>query len=376
MSGTLIPQKTVLHIFTSFPEKYNSRFFEFALKQLPKFDHHMFAWNQQVDVSEKNVLLKKIRKLQNKFKMHCDLINRVKNADIAIFHGFFYNYWDCFVFLLWPQSLFSRILWVIWGGDLYYFKNRPKGLKSVLREWLRRFVLPKFQYVSTLVPGDGELFREIYGFKGKIYRAFYPNPVTYDENVKNSKNYESNKPLVLVGNSADPTNNHEIVLKALREIYDGSFGVYVPIAYGDNTYAEKIHKLAIYYFGNDAHVQREFLSPEIYSQILEEVKVGVFFHNRQQALGNILALLAMGKKVYIRSDTTSYDFLKSERFTVYDSYDILKPQFTSKELLGFSPIPQQREKVLSLFSDERAEREWRYMLNDILSRTQLKKEPH
>lgn len=50
-------------------------------------------------------------------------------------------------------------------------------------------------------------------------------------------------------------------------------------------------------FGDNFILLTEFLSPEEYAKILANVDVAIFAHRRQQALGNILALIYIGKKV-------------------------------------------------------------------------------
>lgn len=51
----------------------------------------------------------------------------------------------------------------------------------------------------------------------------------------------------------------------------------------------------------------DYLTPADYARLLNSVHVAVFNFNRQQGTGNIEILGYLGKKIYIRSDTTLWE---------------------------------------------------------------------
>ena len=55
--------------------------------------------------------------------------------------------------------------------------------------------------------------------------------------------------------------------------------------------------------------------------------IGIFFNDRQQALGNIYALLGMGKKIFLRKDTSMWKGLKKKGYQVYLAEDIKNMSF-------------------------------------------------
>lgn len=58
---------------------------------------------------------------------------------------------------------------------------------------------------------------------------------------------------------------------------------------------------------------------EDYLNLLSKVDVAIFNHKRQQGMGNTITLLGMGKKVYIRSDITTWNFCEEHGLKVFDT---------------------------------------------------------
>ena len=55
-----------------------------------------------------------------------------------------------------------------------------------------------------------------------------------------------------------------------------------------------------------------------YKALLKKVDVAIFWHKRQQGLGNIITLLGLGKKIYLRRDVTTWNFFRDLKIEVYD----------------------------------------------------------
>ena len=51
---------------------------------------------------------------------------------------------------------------------------------------------------------------------------------------------------------------------------------------------------------------------------MANIDIAIFAHKRQQAMGNIITLLGLGKKVYIRREITTWQFFKDINVNVYD----------------------------------------------------------
>lgn len=133
---------------------------------------------------------------------------------------------------------------------------------------------------------------------------------------------------IMLGNSDTSTNNHLDALQALSVYKDEPIQLLIPLNYGNTTYADLVENEAIRIFGRDkVKTLRGFMERSEYYKLLGNVDVAVMYHYRTQAAGNTLALLCRGKKVYIHSKSTTYEFLKSHNITVFDSADIEKTSF-------------------------------------------------
>ena len=59
-----------------------------------------------------------------------------------------------------------------------------------------------------------------------------------------------------------------------------------------------------------------------YTRILNSVDVVVFGHNRAQAMGNLVSLIAMKKKIYLNPETSQWALMKSLGVVVHDVNDL------------------------------------------------------
>jgi dTDP-N-acetylfucosamine:lipid II N-acetylfucosaminyltransferase len=361
-------RKVVLHLFGYLPEKYNTRYWGFVRKQIPEFEHKFFAWKNEFYDRNGSVDKSRTRRRVKQLTSFFRATRAVEDADLVVFHGFFYGIWHYLLFLAWPSRFLKKSVWTIWGADLYAYKNRPRGGRSRLTEVLRKKVIPRFGHGTSLVPGDLDIAAQVYGFAGTRFGAFYPNPVDYSlaQNASRKPSAGEDKVrVVMVGNSADPTNQHIAVLHSLHKIWDGSFDVHLPLAYGKPDYADQVAKVAVSLFDKHAQVQRDFLGPNEYSDVLRSVDVAIYNHNRQQGLGNILFLLAAGKTVYIRSDTTTFDFFQANQIEVFSTERLLQGMVTTAELFDHHADNGVFQRVSDLVSDRRAEQEWRNIFQTI-----------
>jgi hypothetical protein len=239
-------------------------------------------------------------------------------AEKIIFHGLFEIK---VVQVLWAMPwLLKKSYWVIWGGDLYTYQFGDKNWKWNIKEFFRRPVIKKMGHLVTGTPGDVELARQWYDANGKHLTCFnYPSNVykilPEIENEKESTN-------ILVGNSADPSNNYIAIFGRLKKNVNDKCKIYCPLSYGDMSYAAKVIENGEGLFGDRFLPIRKFMEFDDYMRLLASVDVAIFDHPRQQAFGNIISLLGFGKKVYINPVSTLNSVFGQYGITVYDSKSI------------------------------------------------------
>jgi len=156
-------------------------------------------------------------------------------------------------------------------------------------------------------PGDVELARQWYGARGQYHECLVYPSNTYHHIELPDHHHEGLQ--ILVGNSADRSNEHIEVLQKLQAHRDTPLKVFVPLSYGDNTYAEAVIEQGQRLLGDRLVPLRDFMPYDAYLRLLGGIDIAIFNHRRQQGMGNIIALLGMGKTVYLRSDTTSWKAL-------------------------------------------------------------------
>lgn len=239
----------------------------------------------------------------------------------------------------------KKCYWMIWGGDLYRYQRPAVGLRGRLVEMSRRLTIRRLGNLVTYVPGDVELARGWYGARGRhIECLMYPSNLYKALQVPERR---AAKRTLLVGNSATPSNRHEYVFGLLSSLRLEGWRIVVPLSYGETAYADKISSLGLKLFGERFEPLREFLPLEQYLKLLSEVDIGVFAHDRQQGMGNIITLLGMGKTIYMDPEVSSFELLAGKGIEVKSVHDLT--------LTTLSPeIARQNERAVSdYFSRER-----------------------
>ncbi len=276
-----------------------------------------------------------------------------------ILHGFFY---EGLPLLFWAfnQKLLGKSYWSMWGGDLYFYKFREKYLRSDIDELMRKQVFRKMGNITTLVRGDYELAKSVYRTRARYFPTFYPNPVDFSIFNKLSNPIETiNQRTLLLGNSASPRNNHIEIIRAISRFKNKGIRVICPLGYGDMEYAKRVIEEGKHVLGDNFFPLTEFLNPEEYAKILYSVEIGIFNHDRQQGFSTIIALLYLGKKVYIRDDTTLWTFFRDTHMEVFNTQEIYKDEFDSLFTMNDTSRLNNRNSVLKELSIEKCVTYWK-----------------
>jgi hypothetical protein len=92
----------------------------------------------------------------------------------------------------------------------------------------------------------------------------------------------------------------------------------VPLSYGNLAHAKKVIEQGREWFGDKFFPITSFMPFEQYLALLKSVDIAIFNHKRQQAMGNTITLLGLGKTVYMRSDVSQWEFFKRLEVKVFD----------------------------------------------------------
>ncbi|SNT69965.1 TDP-N-acetylfucosamine:lipid II N-acetylfucosaminyltransferase [Psychrobacter sp. LV10R520-6] len=332
--------KKILHIAGC--DKFIPPFIDFVKENFDCSEHEFLLTSGMAEKKlnfTPKVRLAKPSKL-GKIKHYCQVVIKMHQADKVVLHSLFdHRIVKILFFMPW---LLKKCYWVMWGGDLYVYQfgERNRGWKR--REFFRRPVIKHMGHLITYIEGDVELAREWYGAKGQYHEC-----IMYLSNVYNAPNIVEEKDNALniqVGNSADPSNNHLEALEKLLAYKDENICIYVPLSYGDSKHAKKVIEQGKLWFGEKFIPLAAFMPTDEYLKFLGKIDIAVFNHKRQQAMGNTITLLGLGKTVYMRSDVSQWQFFKDREIVVFDIDNL--------NILEKRSIKENLNKVKSYFSKE------------------------
>jgi len=241
---------------------------------------------------------------------YLQLLLMLHRAEKVILHGLF-NSRIIRLLALCPWLL-KKCYWVIWGGDLYQYQKPKPRLRDKIKESLRRFVIKRIGHLVTYIPGDVELARKWYSARGEYHECLmYLSNVVNPQVLKGAEQAkEAHSGLnILVGNSADPSNNHLDALEKLLPYKDQDISIYMPLSYGNQAHVEKLIEKGRDWFGDKFLPITSFMPFEQYLAFLKSVDIAIFNHKRQQAMGNIITLLGLSKTIYMRKEVSHWVFL-------------------------------------------------------------------
>jgi hypothetical protein len=270
----------------------------------------------------------------------------------------------------------TATVWVGWGYD--YYTDLLSNIQPLL---------PSSQALSSSVSVMGlrtvvarsvkALIPSLKGLKGKIraierVSIFCPVlPIEYDL-VKKSRNWKHfpdfvawnygtmednlikgfeggrvDSDALLIGNSASLTGNHIEALELLHQAGVKGREIVVPLSYGNKQYARKVKELGATYFGDNFEPLTEFMAIEDYVATIKKCGYVIMNHVRQQGVGNIVIMLYLGARVFVREENPVYFFFK-DMGVILSSVQELE---SSPELLQTPLTTKQREINKALVSD-------------------------
>lgn len=245
----------------------------------------------------------------------------------------------------------EKAYWVIFGGDLY---DAPSDDVAIT-------VRKNFRgYISVAADGDCDVVKNKYSLEGKeYYRAIYAAPTDRSWDViekYHTKKLCNNRIRIQVNNSCDGSTID--MLKQLSVYSDKDIEVCTVLSYGNLEYKDSIIECGKELFGERFLWLEEFVESDAYLAWIQQNDIFVLNQNRQQGVGNAIAALALGKKLYIKSNITTYSHLSSLGIRVFDSNRISEESF--EEFISYDDRIKQSNinHVKMLYDDEYKKNKW------------------
>jgi dTDP-N-acetylfucosamine:lipid II N-acetylfucosaminyltransferase len=339
----------VLHIFTQVSD-YALEFIRLLEEKFECSGHVIVFRNKSRREILEGRYRVKILFLETRKEMVSTMSSLLKEADKIIFHSFPVSrsllYWYRY------RKYCSKGVWSVWGQDAYWYNYCEKTFENRLYEWIRTRLIRRLQTILCPIRGDYHFIRDHYKTEAAYQPGMYPIPTDFEalRRIQN-KTGKNDFPHIQVGNSANPTNNTIEILHFLARNRVGECLVFCPVSYGDEEYARTVIDFGKKELGDRFYPMTTFLDREQYASFVGSVDVLIMNHQRQQGLGNIFSYLYLGKKVYIRSDNTSFQFFEEHGIQVYDTRALLSDKdstdFTEMDPRVSEKNRKQTEKIVS-----------------------------
>lgn len=323
----------ILHIATD--DKFIDHAYTIFEMAFPKQNE---VWILSISRSLKFVKLsadKVIRlSLLNRFLPKCSQEN-FKGYDLVIFHSFG-EVISPEIFNI-PKNI--PTVWLGWGYDYYDLIGKPGDLllpetkkfsdqsyKALLRSTIgktlriafilagisksRKKAIERLSLFSPVLPNEYDMVLNSSNWKCFPEHARWNYGTMEDHLIKGFEAEQVDSNAILIGNSASLACNHKETFDFLVKAGVENRKVIAPLSYGDTVYGEKIAALGKKYFSSYFNPLKDFMPIQDYVATIKQCGYVIMNHKRQQAVGNIVIMLYLGARVFLREENPTFSFLK------------------------------------------------------------------
>lgn len=299
----IISKYKYVHIM--FNDKFNKPFVDFLNAEFDPCEHIVLCkrwFNAQPFPQGNNVL--EISTLQGL---------KFNKSEKVICHSLFDNELINYLFAH-KRILKNKAYWMIWGGDLY------EAVRDKKNDYVRR----NFKGYISDTDGDCDVAMFRYNSKPFVLNAGYTFPIT-KEMISAAKKIKHDYVQIQINNSCDETTLE--MLDVLSKFKDENVRIVTILSYGNLDFKSAIIDKGVMLFGDKFSFLDKYLSPSDYAQFIAQNDVLILCQNRQQGLGNCFANLALGAKVYIKKEITTYTHFNSRNIKVFDTNEMVNIDF-------------------------------------------------
>lgn len=345
----------ILHLMIF--SKTSEQYIKFLKENFNTKSHEFIFW---VGKNEHNVQLSKsenIKILKNKKELFYfySYFFILKKYDKIIVHGWYYPYLSIPVFL--NQFLLKKIYWCMWGGDCQILFEKKDRILSKIYYWIDKFCKIRVKAYITHIEEEYKEIVEKFKAKGEYIDSFmYPGNMYKEVEIKkiNKKGLH-----IQIGNSAEERDHLEI-LNILKNDKDKIEKIYLPLAYGDSDgYVQNLLANIPSELQEKVYPLTKIVPYNEYLEFLNSIDIAIFPFKRQQAFGNIITLLGIGKTVYLNKISLTYDCLKRININIREIN-----KFMEIKILTAAEIADNKKKISSIFSKKNLIRDWKNIFKE------------
>ena len=300
----------------------------------------------------------------------------ISNEAIVVLHSLspcFYG----FVLQL-PKNI--KIIWFCFGFEVYndsnYFKSnilldavtRAKfpDVKKSKKDQFIEIARPYYRLIKPILPLSQREYKhkamQRIDFLGSSFQEEFKQVCKLIKQKKQFFNFwyypleiitDTQKPIVfpkkniIIGNSGFKSGNHLDVFDKIKNYSLTDIEIVVPLNYGETKYIQEILAEGEKYYNMAFKPLLDFMPLVEYNTILESVGVAILNNKRQQAVGNTIALLWFGAKVFLSHKNPFYHYLKRIGVLVY----CYETELTEKSISQFLSLEQMEHNRIVLFQE-------------------------
>ncbi|QTE22516.1 TDP-N-acetylfucosamine:lipid II N-acetylfucosaminyltransferase [Polaribacter cellanae] len=376
----------IIHIASD--EKFiNSAYWQF--NNIGEKENIFYILVQDVDKKLKHVNIEDGMNLVSLNIRNLKILGKsLDKATLVCFHGL--DYYSSIVLNNLPRN--QKVLWILFGKEVhnnshllntkknigektyakFLSKNILDRLKGKYKDYFRGVyyrirnktgspfyeitkAMKRANYCGILYKEEFQLVKEKLNTKIEYIKFSY-YPIEKMIGDINSKISGIN---ILLGNSASTTNNHLEAFDMLKKMNLDGRKIITPLSYGDKNYKNEIEKKGKQILKDKFKPLVNFMPLHKYNAYVQNCSIVIMNHYRQQAVGNVLAMLWMGSKVYLDKRNTLYHYLKRIGVNIYEISKDFIPE--NKEALNSLTVAQQEHNRACLKEEINKE----VLLNDL-----------
>lgn len=231
--------------------------------------------------------------------------------------------------------------------------------------------IARMDYIAPVIPEDYEQLKKMVPCNAEIVNWNYSAGFS----LCNMESWRVTGNNWLVGNASRYALNHIEMFRLLNKIKGHQGDVIVPLSYGDNElYKNDILRAGNHFFGKQFRPLLDYMPIEDYYATIRTCSAAFFNTPRQHAMGNIIRVLYIGARVFLREENPGYQFFKRYGAKVFSiQTDIPRTAETIDVPLDMTTIQQNRNAIVRIASEQVLQDKTLRMLTILKERLNAKK---
>lgn len=274
------------------------------------------------------------------------------------------------------RKYLKKIIWCVWGESYLYpptlkVKKLTRKIRRLARWCIIRIAgrrIRRFYAIGISFKYDAIAVRKMFGDIKILPISFAyekDKKAKFEKLIKSLPEKDNNAPCkIMIGHSAFWHLNHMEILDKLYRFKDENILISLVLSYGDGDYAKEVEDYALAKFPGKVEAIFDYMSHDDYIRYLNTVDIWILDYAGQNALGNFVRLLYLGKKIFLNEDSVMMLASRIEALEVYKVPDIDNMTFEE-----FSrPIENKdinRVFAEASFDENRAIRRWKSFFKEL-----------